>query len=79
MTFISDEIVQEFRSTCRSILRECPDGYARAYASAGMSLSDRSTIKAQIHYILSNTAHWQGETARFTKAKLNSLAKLLAK
>lgn len=59
-----------FRGICRKIATECPDPYAKSYASRGQRLVEEDEIKMQVLYIQSNLNHWRGEEARITKLSL---------
>jgi hypothetical protein len=53
----------EFRIACFETFMECPDGYAKAYAAAGTSLTDIEAIRVQSRYILNNMDCWHGSLA----------------
>lgn len=57
----------DFYAACRTVLRSAKDGYAKAYANAGLGLSDEGAISVQCLYILNNLGDWRGEEARATK------------
>jgi hypothetical protein len=61
-----------FNEACQRVLAHCPDQYAKAYAKAGLSMTDRDEMRAQALYILCNTAHWRGDEAKIVKACLRS-------
>jgi len=48
--------------------------YAKSYAHAGISMTDRKMIAVQALYILSNLAGWRGDEARMVKATLKQFA-----
>ena len=51
------------------------DGYAKAYADAGLSMSDPEELRVQTLYVLSNLQYWRGDTAKATKAVLKQFSK----
>jgi len=66
-----------FRQACNNIMA-CPkaNGYAKAYAKAGLDLSNADDIKTQALYILSNITAWRGETACATRVALKKIGAL---
>lgn len=65
----------QFRDACRSVLANCKDEYAKAYARAGIELAnDAEAMQVQALYILSNVAYWRGDAARGVKRTLNDMA-----
>lgn len=71
--------IQNFHSCCRAVLQFCPDGYAKAYAKAGLEMTDPEMVRVQILYILNNTGSWRGEVARHTKAGFKQIEKGISK
>jgi len=63
-----------FNEACQIILKTCPNNYAKAYARAGLSMTDRNDIAVQAIYILSNTSHWHGDMSRVVKNTLREFA-----
>lgn len=62
-----------FEEICRSVLANCPDGYAKAYAQAGlenMHWFNEKDTKVQCLYILTNIHHWRGDEANRVRAAL---------
>jgi hypothetical protein len=54
----------DYQKACLATVRECPDGYARAYAERGYIMTDPEEIRVQCLYILNNMGHWRGPTAK---------------
>lgn len=65
----------DFYAACRAVFDNCPDTYAKSYARAGLTLSDRHAIHVQALYILNNMQHWRGEEARQVRTILREYAK----
>ena len=63
-----------FYERCNKILRKCPNGYAKAYAQAGISVEGQEA-KVQALYILNNITHWRGEEAKACRAWLKEFSK----
>ena len=55
--------------------RDCPNGYAKAYAQAGLRMTDREEIRVQALYILSNMTGWRGEQATLVRTTLRLFTK----
>ena len=67
--------LQAFHVACRETRSHCPDGYAKAYANAGMELCDEAYVRTQCLYILGNMSHWRGELARQCRETFRALSK----
>lgn len=67
--------MKEFHDACRTVLRSASDGYAKAYANAGLNMYDREAIRVQCLYILGNLGQWRGDEARATKAIFKKFSK----
>jgi hypothetical protein len=70
----------DFHKACRVVLKSATGAYsdyAKAYASAGLSMRDDEEIRVQCLYILNNIGYWRGEEARVTKEILRRLSKRL--
>jgi len=66
-----------FHEACRNTRDHCPNGYAKAYASAGLGLGDLHAQKVQALYILNNIPHWRGDTAKAVREFLKQFSKEL--
>jgi hypothetical protein len=51
---------------------ECPEPYAKAYASAGLMFGeeDKNAQLDQALYIMGNITYWRGPTAKIVRAEL---------
>ena len=67
-----DEI-EQFHNDCLDIMRNCPNAYAKAYASAGRLMFDDKAIRVQCLYILNNLQHWRKGRATEIRANLKRL------
>lgn len=65
-----------FHNACRSVVMNCSNPYAQAYAKAGLELTTPDAIRVQCLYILSNLSHWRGDEARRIKLILKSIGKV---
>lgn len=66
-----------FGECCQRVLRSPKtDGYAKAYAKAGLSMTDREMIRVQALYILSNIEHWRSDDAKMVRTELKYWAGL---
>lgn len=74
---ISPALKREFQVACGTVLRECPDPYAKSYASTGLTLvsSGRDdAIPVQALYIVGNMQHWRGDVAKQVRSVLRMVA-----
>ncbi len=62
---------------CEEILAACPNGYAKAYANAGLTLTDTHAQKVQALYILNNISGWRTPTAKTVREFLKEFSKEL--
>jgi hypothetical protein len=60
----------EYYTALRKVLEDCKDPYARAYAQAGLLLTDEYECRVQCMYVLSNADKWTGDLAKSTKHTL---------
>ena len=65
--------VTRFRAACRLIKNDCPDTYAKAYATRGMDMQTEGEISSQIDYLLSNIRYWRGLEAKHVKSELKAV------
>ena len=66
-----------FAEACQRVLLDPKtDGYAKAYAKAGLGMTDLQEIKVQSLYILNNLQHWRGDTARMVKEVFRHFSKV---
>ncbi len=72
---LMQEYVYNFRSQCRTVLIECNDGYAKAYAHAGLAMDDVKEIRVQALYIVSNLSSWRHPYAKTVRAELKAIGK----
>lgn len=63
-----------FHAACRRVIAECRNAYARAYAEAGLAMTDPHSCQTQCLYIRNNLAQWRGEAAREVKREIDALA-----
>lgn len=60
-----------FNECCQRILNcDKANGFAKAYARAGLRMTDPEEIHVQAMYILSNIQHWHGNDAKLVRATL---------
>jgi hypothetical protein len=70
---------------CDMVLRECPDGYAKAYARAWLDgsvskravqygVSERVAMQTQARYILNGITRWRGANAMAVRESLKRIA-----
>lgn len=59
-----------FNGCCRAVLADCKDPYAKAYAEAGLDMTDAHEIKVQALYVLSNISRWRGDLAKAVRTEL---------
>lgn len=59
--------MEEVKAAFQEVLNDCPNGFAKAYAKAGLGLTEREDVRVQILYVLDNTSSWRGEQARRVK------------
>jgi hypothetical protein len=52
-----------FNEACQRVLMYCKNGYAKAYAKAGLNMTGREEIRVQSLYILENMRYWRGPEA----------------
>ena len=64
-----------FNEACARVLAHCKDEYAKSYARAGLSMTDREEIRVQALYILSNMTGWRGEQAVLVRTTLRLFTK----
>jgi len=71
----------DYIQACQTVYRDCPNGYAKSYAAAGLRLLDMGepehTHKVQALYILSNISSWRGDTAKAVRTFLKDFSKEL--
>lgn len=58
----------------RRVLTDAKDGYAKAYARAGLGMTGEEA-RVQALYVMSNLSTWRGDVARETKAFLKEFSK----
>ena len=64
-----------FNVICRTVLVSSKTNeYAKAYAAAGLGMTNPEEIRVQALYLLSNLSHWRGPEAKATKASLKLFA-----
>jgi hypothetical protein len=63
-----------FHEACELTFMYCPDGYAQAYAKAGMTMVGQDYVKAQSLYILNNMGHWHTDLAKLCRATFKRCA-----
>ena len=64
-----------FNVICRTVLISSKTNeYAKAYAAAGLEMTDREEIRVQALYLLSNLSHWRGPEAKATKDNLKLIS-----
>ena len=56
--------VRHFHKLCDIVSQKCANPYAKAYAEAGLGLSDPHECYVQSLYILNNLSSWRGELAK---------------
>jgi hypothetical protein len=64
-----------WRLYCRTVVHECNNEYAKAYAQAGLAMTDPHEIAVQALYILNNIQHWRGLAAKQIRTNLKQIAK----
>lgn len=64
-----------YDEACRAVVAEAKDGYARAYANAGIGMRGEEA-RVQCLYILNNLSRWRGPLARDVKAVLKATGKV---
>ena len=67
--------ISSFHDACHTVIAECPDGYAKAYATAGLDLTGAHHIRTQCLYILNNMGRWRGDTAQQCREAFKQLSK----
>jgi hypothetical protein len=66
-------MMNKFHDACTAVIEYCPNGYAKAYAKAGLSMTDPHECHVQALYILNNIRHWRGAIAKATRANLKGV------
>lgn len=69
------ERLESFRWACDAVMTHCPDPYAKSYARAGMRMTGRDEVLAQIPYIVSNIGRWRGQLAGDVRRVLKEVEK----
>ena len=64
-----------FGEACILTASYCPDEYAKAYAKAGIGMTDQEEIKAQCLYILNNMGTWRTDIARLCRETFKRCSK----
>lgn len=73
------EDYQAFRRAATTVRQEKPNGYAEAYAKAGLQIFAGQLpgdLQSQSLYILSNISHWRHPAAKEIRETLKRLGKL---
>lgn len=69
--------MEEVMKAFQEVLDDCPNGFAKAYAKAGLGLTEREDVRVQILYVLNNTQQWRGDQAKRVKNTLRQNLKAL--
>jgi hypothetical protein len=68
------EDTMTFNDACRRVFENCPDGYAKTYARAGINMIGEEA-RVQALYILGNMSYWRGDEAKQVRMFLKEFSK----